>query len=861
MSRYTPEARVWVGSLATAAVGLVVWCAGRFEIVPHDLAALAVLTVCAAAAHAFPIRSVFDGASIRLTNVFIVGAAIVLPPSLMPLIPLLAFTPDSWVRRHNPGVWVRWTFNTSQTVVVAILTALCARWAAGWQENDVLFMAGMIGAALLFTFLQSVLVGVVISLNSRIPLHRADTFTVSHLMGSSVYNMLGALVGGLWLARPILLVLILPLVVVSYLLSRSAHLTQLAQVDVKTGLHNFRHFEGLLEEELARSHRTQRPLSLLFADLDLLRQVNNTYGHLAGDKVLQQVATILTQVVRKGDVIARFGGEEFVVLLPGTDAEEATYLAERIREAVAAHPFLLDHGQSIRCTVSIGVASCPEDARNMSDLIRQADLAMYRAKENRNAVARVRVLPPVPRVSAPDKASASPAPAKPSWFSPASLSVWGTVAAGAGAVAWSLWAVAAEGLWLRLAPFLVLGICAEFIRIRVFESKQEHITLTFTVLVTMATVPVLPAGAALVSLVAALAHLLMYRAKSLEKALFNIANPPLSAVAAAGAYHLIASQSNGFDGWHLVAATVGMLVFHTVNFGLINVVISTHTRRPLLQLLRESSWYSPTKLFLGLTGAFLPTVYAMSGLTGLVMFAVPLLILRSTATLFARNSDKTITALQAAKNEVEEAHREKEEALRQLIETLATVVDARDNAVSGHSKQVSRYAVALGRELGLTPSELALIQTAALLHDMGKVGIPEAILNKPDRLTNEEYEIVKQHAVIGERIIGEVLPLADVARMVGEHHERFDGKGYPRGKSGDGITLGGRIIAVADTLDSILSDRPYSKGRGLTWALAEIERCSGTQFDPAVVKALARVVRSEGPDFFVNSAKLREMVS
>jgi len=230
MSRYTVEARIWIGVLAVAAALLTAWNLGRIEIATGDLIALTVLIVCATSAHAFPIRSVFDGASIRLTNVFLVGAAIVLPPALFPVIPLLAFTPDSWLRRKNPGVWVRWTFNTAQTVTAGILTTGWVTWAVRDQASDLINLLAMAVAALLFTLLQALVVGVIISLNSRIPLHRADTFTLSHLSGSVLYNLLGSLVGALWLANPALLVLVLPLLVLAYFLSRSAHLTQLAQV-------------------------------------------------------------------------------------------------------------------------------------------------------------------------------------------------------------------------------------------------------------------------------------------------------------------------------------------------------------------------------------------------------------------------------------------------------------------------------------------------------------------------------------------------------------------------------------------------------------------------------------------------------
>lgn len=306
----------------------------------------------------------------------------------------------------------------------------------------------------------------------------------------------------------------------------------------------------------------------------------------------------------------------------------------------------------------------------------------------------------------------------------------------------------------------------------------------------------------------------------------------------------------------LLAAGVAVLVFDTVNYGIISLMISLHAGRKLSQVIRESGWYSPAKLFLGMTGAFMGGAHANWGWIGDLMFAVPLLILRYTLGLYTRRSQQSISVLQKAKEEVEQAHREKEETLRNLIETISSIIDARDNATFGHSRQVARYAVTLGRELSLPAVELAMLHTAALLHDLGKVGIPEAILHKPGRLTAEEYAIVKEHASLGEQILQEVPQLGRVARMVGEHHERYDGGGYPAGKAAEEISIGGRILAVADALDSILTDRPYSKGRPLDWALAELDRCTWSQFDPEVMAALHRIVEREGADYFPNAATL-----
>jgi putative nucleotidyltransferase with HDIG domain len=489
----------------------------------------------------------------------------------------------------------------------------------------------------------------------------------------------------------------------------------------------------------------------------------------------------------------------------------------------------------------------------VAGLIKQADLAMYRAKQTRNAVCRVRVLPPVPRVSTTPEGDVPAHPKQRRTGTPRAAAVVLSIVVAAGFVA----AVVSAGLvwrtghWMTLLPFLLLAGGAECIKERVFEARDEKITMSFAIAVTMAAITVVPAGAALVSLTAAAVHVLfIQKQRKPDKVLFNLANPALSAAASSAFFMLVHPAGNALELRYLAAACVAVLTFNAVNFGLINVMISVHTRRPLLKLLAESSWYTPTKFFLGLTGAFLGSVYSLLGVIGVVMFVAPLMILRYTAGLHAEQSESTIAQLKAAKAEVEQAHLRKEETLRQLIVTVANMIDARDHLVLGHSQRVARYAVALGQEMGLTPGELAVVETAGLLHDMGKIAVPEAILNKPARLTPEEYAVVQEHAGVGERILSEVAPLDAVARIVGEHHERWDGAGYPRGRAAGEISLAGRVMAVADSLDTILSDRPYAPSRDFAWALGEIERCAGTQFDPDVVQALQRVVAEKGPEFF-----------
>ena len=178
------------------------------------------------------------------------------------------------------------------------------------------------------------------------------------------------------------------------------------------------------------------------------------------------------------------------------------------------------------------------------------------------------------------------------------------------------------------------------------------------------------------------------------------------------------------------------------------------------------------------------------------------------------------------------------ESYQFTLEAMADMLDTRERKTGAHSKRVSRMAVVLARKMGASLEEIEHIGTGALLHDIGKVGIPDAILLKEGPLTDAEREVMKTHPHLGYNIIKAGPGLEPASEIVLAHQERFDGTGYPRGLKGEEICLGARIFAVVDAYDAIRSDRPYSKGRPPAEALAEIVRNSGTQFDPAVVTAL-----------------------
>lgn len=179
------------------------------------------------------------------------------------------------------------------------------------------------------------------------------------------------------------------------------------------------------------------------------------------------------------------------------------------------------------------------------------------------------------------------------------------------------------------------------------------------------------------------------------------------------------------------------------------------------------------------------------------------------------------------------------------IRSLAETIDAKDTYTRGHSERVSLYAEAIARGLGLQGAELQTIRYAGYLHDVGKIGIPDAILSKPGKLTIDEFNIIKKHPVLSEKILTPVNFPFPVQSIVRHHHERYDGKGYPDGLGGEENPLGARILFVADAYEAMTSDRPYRKALSTQMALDELERNTGTQFDPRVVEVFARIIRSE----------------
>jgi putative nucleotidyltransferase with HDIG domain len=217
-----------------------------------------------------------------------------------------------------------------------------------------------------------------------------------------------------------------------------------------------------------------------------------------------------------------------------------------------------------------------------------------------------------------------------------------------------------------------------------------------------------------------------------------------------------------------------------------------------------------------------------------------------------RKVEERTVEVRRKSEEVEQLYRELKVAFEQIRATYATTLEAlmealdtRDTETQGHSRRVSEYTVAIARAMGVAEPELTQMRWGALLHDVGKIGVPDAILRKPGPLTPQEWIEMRKHPELGRRILSGVKFLEGAVPIVYCHQERFDGSGYPRGLKGEGIPLGARIFAVVDTLDAMTMNRPYRKAMQYEQARDEVIKFSGVQFDPRVVEAFIKIPEQE----------------
>jgi diguanylate cyclase (GGDEF)-like protein/putative nucleotidyltransferase with HDIG domain len=886
--RLSHQAKIYLGAVALATLVAAAVPLSSLSIHTPGWPTFVVLATCAAIAQLFVVRTPRDQ-SYHTTIVFLIPAALLLPPELVALVGVVQHVPE-WLKVRYP--WYIQSFNICNHT----LNGLAAWWVVdlihgiGLERRPTMALAG-IAACVVFVATNHVLLAGMLHFARGHSWRETGLFSAESLGTDLVLAALGVAFASLWRWNPYLLpTAVAPLLLIHRSLTVPA-LQEEARVDPKTGLFNARHFAGELREEFSRAGRFGRPFSIIMADLDLLRDINNAYGHLAGDAVLNGIAEIFRKQLRHYDVPARFGGEEFAILLPETPPEQAMEIAERIRRAVAEERFQVEtSSEPIRATISLGVAGYPKDGGDSNELIHQADLAVYRAKlQGRNRVLAASSEPllgpserhtrlaavseggdlatvaprPLPEARASEvrtqerqeRQQRPHTPGRPHFLAlsvPLAALVGLVVIAGiAGGIAGLLFGSTEDIIGLIAIVVLVGGGQA-------LSLELEAGSISVSAVGALAGAAMFGPRVALPLALTIVAVEWSSRRDDWHYVLFNVGALSLASLAAAGVFSIgVVAQGSG---WHeVVVAAAGLVaggVYFVVNTALISLAMALEGHDRWSAVWKERfSWLLPHYVVFGLVGGAIALAYEAIGLYGLAVFILPLLLMRKTMAAYLGHTEKSTKKLRKAAETIrsqnvslEQANRLLRERSTAAMESLSATVDARDAYTAGHSRRVQQLALAIGRELGLSQAELDLLGHAALFHDIGKLAIPDAVLLKPASLTTEEWALMQRHADEGARIIDRLGFLNDAVPAIRHHHERFDGTGYPDGLAGEDIPLGARIIHVADALDSMLTTRIYRAARPADEALEELRRGSGSQFCPRCVSALERLLNASAED-------------
>ncbi len=309
---------------------------------------------------------------------------------------------------------------------------------------------------------------------------------------------------------------------------------------------------------------------------------------------------------------------------------------------------------------------------------------------------------------------------------------------------------------------------------------------------------------------------------------------------------LAATSPDSFDLAMIPAVFLAAVISFLLSVLLIGTENRLRTEQPLPDFWSDHAWIGPNFLALGMIGLSLSAAYLALGVVGILAFVAPAIMMRLSMEQYVDKTKENVSklemqndALRTANIEVRRVGDELRTSYDGTLEALVNALDARDQETKGHSLRVSRYMMDIAREMGVVEGsdEWVTMQRGSLLHDVGKIGITDSILLKPGKLTDDEWGVMRKHPEIGYQMLRQVKFLQGPAEIILAHHERWDGRGYPKGLHEDEILLGARIFTVVDTFDSMTSDRPYRKALSTLEAMNEIMACANTQFDPVVVEA------------------------
>ncbi|MHB8324951.1 MAG: HD-GYP domain-containing protein [Candidatus Dormibacteria bacterium] len=399
-------------------------------------------------------------------------------------------------------------------------------------------------------------------------------------------------------------------------------------------------------------------------------------------------------------------------------------------------------------------------------------------------------------------------------------------------------AAAAGAIWVRppfqwgtLALVVAIVILLEARGPVSIQLGRSRINFSAKAYASIGAVYLLGPSAAVASTLASMATSVWLKREFSIKTLFNAAMSILVLVATYGVFDVL-RRAAGSDVWLLVGAgAVGGAAAWVANYLLLGSVIAAEQgldRFSLGGYMGSVLPLSPYYLGYGLTGVgVLAASYRIGGLAALITLAAPVAIVQTATNRWMREQHARVEEAQSGFNAT-------------LI-SLSKAIDLRDKDTEGHCRRVVDYSLLMGRNLKFSDEELVRLSHGALLHDIGKIGVSDTILLKPGPLTDEEWAVMRTHPELGFMMVADVRQLERAREIILNHHERFDGKGYPRGLSGDAIPFGARVFTIADCFDAMVSDRPYRHGMSLQEARAEVRRCSGTQFDPTCVAAFDQI--------------------
>jgi putative nucleotidyltransferase with HDIG domain len=451
-----------------------------------------------------------------------------------------------------------------------------------------------------------------------------------------------------------------------------------------------------------------------------------------------------------------------------------------------------------------------------------------------------------PMVTAtPESTDASATPAGRPGLVKALVAVTALVAAGVSALVFDPGVVADAPVvfGLLVASFLVLDV----VRIDLFE--RAHISPASVPALALACVfgPFGPLAAE-----TALATKRAIQRDSRIKWGFDWGSLVLAGAAAAATF---ASIPHGNPGTAVLAALAAGLVYYAVNAATLSVIMALHEGESIVAIWRERlAWLAVHYVGFGLTAGAFVVIERDHGPWAILFFAIPLLIMVVTEEQYVDRSRESVTELRKHRDELaaantrlgsalannQELMRTMQRSYLSTITSLARTIEAKDPYTGGHTERVRDFAMLLAGEMGLSEEDLRAVEVGSIIHDIGKIGIPDGILTKPGRLTDEEFDTMRKHPEISSYIVSELDLPQIVQDMVRSHHERWDGRGYPDGLAGEQIPLAARILSVADTVDAMTSNRSYRAALPIEQAVAEVRNLAGVQFCPAVAETFLR---------------------